>query len=796
MAKLPAANDLIGNGVTEAQFKANLKVLIENVFGKDQGEELHQTVGALKKYVDLANKDQTELLNRTIAALKQSLESNLYSKQQGEELKRYIDSLVINANSPEISNLLENLLADLSAAGAGENGWITSLVQDVSGLNQEKINKLVGTRWYNTAFEKGEKVLMQNGTRVISRINNNTVDPSIDFSNWMTEGNYVTPDMFGAIADGREENATADTQALQKAVATGRFVKLTPGKNYRLNAEITPNNGSPLVIFGAKMGTGETGATISTVSGFTGYMLKPKSGYDIRDVRIIGSGVDGCFPLGNNIESSAGLARVERFYFSNCDLGIAFGDQWEHPWGLYYKDVVGLHCRTGGIDLGGNIGGIAASSGESAWTLDNILLIGSDTAGNSGSGGIEATSVSVTTNITSTTDKILWNNDQTPYYGWCVMRSSDGLTNWHVPPNWTSDLFKQGEFTASKNAGELWNYKVIRMTKGLNIRRAKAVNIGIAQCEYFGIGTQLSEVQCATLSQSYSESRERTVPLSNFCAIRLNGSSLTLGGGHCEKSSYGISVFNNSVLTLTGRFNARNCKLGKAQMGGSTQQQMYINKLHAADGTPDKIVGTDSIYDYAIQESKYYDDGVHEHIGGGNSSGYHVFRRGVQKAKIAVEASGLSVVESDIARIGVASKTLTPSFANESVSTVIPLALATKFLTLSNIAINAGGVAKFDVFLTVRDSSVVARQVLAGTLRVQYLRAANSNVTASVTAEKTILSQQGVLNAVEFTVSTGTDFVELFVTVDSSQSGGSALIQLVPVSIIGGFARSIVITAS
>lgn len=682
----------------------------------------------------------------------------------------------------------------LSALGVQQQDKPASTIKDASGENQQDFNNYIGRGWFNTHFSKGMKILMPNGTPVISRVDNNTIDPSIDFANWMTEGNYVTPDMFGAVGNGDIANATLDTVGLQKAVATGRFVKLTPGKNYLINAEITPNDGAPLVIFGTRMGSSETGSTLTAVSGFTGYMLKPKTGYDIRDIRIVGSGLDGCFTVGGDADSSTGLARIERYYFSNCDMGINFGDKWEHPWGLYYNQIVGLSCRTGGINLGGNSGGSSASSGESAWSMDNILLIASDTAGNTGSGGIEATGVMVTPNVTSTTDKISWNNAITPYFGWCVMRSANGTTNWHVPPNWTSDNFTAGEFTASKSSGETWNYKVIRMTKGLNIRRAKSVNIGVAQCEYFGIGTQLTEVPCATIGESYSESRERTIPLSNFCSIRLNSSALTLNGGWCEKSSYGISVWANSVLSLTGTYSSRNCILGKAQMGGSTQQQMYLNKLNATNGTPDKIVGTGSIYDFAIQEWKYYDDGIHLHVDGANSSGYHVFRRGVQKARLAVEPSGLSVVEADTARINVINKTLTPSFANESVSTALALGSASKFLSLSNIQANASGLVNFDFLVTVRDGSSVARQVYAGTLRVQYVRASTGDVVSLSTAYAATLEQQGTLNSVTFTTVNNGNNVDVYANVSSSLTG-TCSIHVVPVSTVGASSRQVAIQA-
>lgn len=112
MANLPAANELIGSSVTEAQFKANLKILIENVFSKDQGNDLIQ---------DIAN------------------------------LRQYINTLVIDANSSAVASLLDDLFADLVAAGAGENGWLANLVLDNSGKSQQEVNDLIKSQVIRTS---------------------------------------------------------------------------------------------------------------------------------------------------------------------------------------------------------------------------------------------------------------------------------------------------------------------------------------------------------------------------------------------------------------------------------------------------------------------------------------------------------------------------------------------------------------------------------------------------------------------------------------------------------------------
>lgn len=116
MANLPAANDLIGN-VTEAQFKANLKLLIENVFSKQKGDALDKNVNSLSKNLNA--------------------------------LKQYIDSLVVEANEGAVANLLGDLLAELEATGAGENGWTDQLILTQSGQTQRELNAaFVGKTWF------------------------------------------------------------------------------------------------------------------------------------------------------------------------------------------------------------------------------------------------------------------------------------------------------------------------------------------------------------------------------------------------------------------------------------------------------------------------------------------------------------------------------------------------------------------------------------------------------------------------------------------------------------------------
>lgn len=145
---LPRPSDFTDNSVTESQFKYNLTQLIQYI----------------------------------------------------AELKQYIDSLVIDSNTEAVALLLDNLLAELAAAGAGANGWTSSLVvhNDIS----------------------------------LSQI--------IDDLSLKAKGiEYVTPEMFGSTG------GLTDNALIVAAVDTGLPV-LCMGDEYKLS-DLTLNKSATLV---------------------------------------------------------------------------------------------------------------------------------------------------------------------------------------------------------------------------------------------------------------------------------------------------------------------------------------------------------------------------------------------------------------------------------------------------------------------------------------------------------------------------------------------------------------------
>lgn len=118
---LPTPAELTDPNTTNSQMKLLLVKLIQNIISKDDGVKIDASLALIK--------------------------------QQMEDLKHHINSLVIEENRDAVAELLANLLDDLAAAGAGEAGWLASLVADSSGMSQQQINDLA-RKWHPISVEK------------------------------------------------------------------------------------------------------------------------------------------------------------------------------------------------------------------------------------------------------------------------------------------------------------------------------------------------------------------------------------------------------------------------------------------------------------------------------------------------------------------------------------------------------------------------------------------------------------------------------------------------------------------
>ncbi|GEM_PF-4552320 len=375
----------------------------------------------------------------------------------------------------------------------------------------------------------------------------------------------VTPEMFGAVGDGSHD----DTVAWQSALRTGGIICPRAGATYLISRSLQSKTGEALVIRGqAVRGLGKV--VLQASQAFTGYLLQPDGAYDVRDICLVGNGRDGCYLFGSDKPGSATFAILDTVDLRSADILINFGAQWEHPLLLSYHRIYGQHFRTAGIVLGGLDGD--ARSGESAWSFDTVAITNAGQDGIPPSGGVTIDRSS------AINDAVRWSSNDTPLFGWLVMRSQDGRTGWHVPPNWTPEARHGREFQASKVPAERWSYAVVRQTVGMSLRRAKAVSGGVVQTEYCGVGLLLTGIIGFSLQAIYYENRDRFPnPAPALAAIVASKSFGTINTGWVEKASYGIIVRDRSSVEV-GTLLGHDLGLTLSAYSDGDEKSLYIRR--------------------------------------------------------------------------------------------------------------------------------------------------------------------------------------------------------------------------
>lgn len=353
----------------------------------------------------------------------------------------------------------------------------------------------------------------------------------------------VTPEQFGALGDGRHD----DTAAWIAAAAVGAVITPRDGATYLLSRSISPPAGKPLLIIGRTC-KAPAAATLVASPGFRGYLLQPSGNYEIKGIRMVGNGQFGCHLIGSDQASGSGGAVLENLDLRSADCFVNFGPAWEHPLGLVCRNIYGQHFLTGGLIFGGTSGG--ARSGESAWTFDHVIMTNN---GTELVGATAAQSVQVAANRSATLDILTWRDSgPSPLFGWLALRSADGKTNWHTPPNWMDGLYRKTIFAAHKAPGETWTYAVVRQTVGVSLHRGKAVACGVIQAEYCGIGLLLTSIWGFSIQALYFEIRDhapKTFP--NCAALMISGGSYgSLSTGWFERASYGIVCDEKSQIKV------------------------------------------------------------------------------------------------------------------------------------------------------------------------------------------------------------------------------------------------------
>lgn len=346
-----------------------------------------------------------------------------------------------------------------------------------------------------------------------------------------------TPEYFGAKGNGIAD----DTAAWQRAIRAVPVVLARPGSVYRLSESLEPESGAPLQIRG--LASGRSAPVLKASPSFRGFLLRPTSSYDLRDLRIEGNGFDGCHLIGNDRAGSSGFSTLDSLDLRQADTFVNFGSQWEHPLGLSYSRVYGQTFRNAGIVIGGSSSNYV--SGESLWSLNNVVLT------NARSTSLSADEVSIIRGIPGG-DRLSWKPDNAATYGWIVLRSANGKSDWHVPPNWPVKGNVSKSFVSLTKPGDYWHYAVVRKTIGMSLNRGKAVSLGTVQAEYCGVGLILSNIAALSLQTFYSESRSpNKIPIPNVLGILATGYTYgVINSAWLEGLSYGMFIEKSCKLVL------------------------------------------------------------------------------------------------------------------------------------------------------------------------------------------------------------------------------------------------------
>jgi hypothetical protein len=263
----------------------------------------------------------------------------------------------------------------------------------------------------------------------------------------------------------------------------------------------------------------------------TGPMLQPSGNYHFQGFQIsggFGSPV-GKTGIGNNgTEGASGMAVARDLRFDQLDYGIDFNGGWEHPIGLDYQNIYVQAFRIAGINIGSTD---AASSGESNFEFDNInvnQLFGTP--------AVSTTTVTVDTPSTSF-DRVTW-TAPIPRYGFLLIRSANGTSDWRIVPNQRLPITTGTSFDAAKAPGETWVYRLQAHTVGVAVFRAKSVNFGALQVEYSAVGLLLQDVTNSSIGTLYAESRSASTTRCGLAQIMLVRSHAHAQSAWCENITY------------------------------------------------------------------------------------------------------------------------------------------------------------------------------------------------------------------------------------------------------------------
>jgi hypothetical protein len=500
-------------------------------------------------------------------------------------------------------------------------------------------------------------------------------------------------------------------------------------------------------------------------------------GYDIQDLTIIGSGLDGCYGIGNLPGSTGGgMLRLKRLKLYRHDIAIHFDQNYENNVGLDYDNIYIQVFNTCGMNLGSTTGN---SGGQSDYCFNNIVTT------NAGANGIAYIS-SVTPNSPDAThDTITWSG-VVPLFGFVVMRSANGTSGWEVPPNWYLPNYQSPlRFAAAKTFGERWYYAVVRNTIGINLFKGNHVSMCGIQTEETGIGVFASHINSINIQNHYSERRDTVPPRSAFCSVLFDVcTGASLYGAYSDGYGYVVGVMGNTTAVVENIW-AAGTKWSVIGTYGATLQVPFYRNISLGGSSCPYCVSMDGSANFTSSGEEVSAGKIRKLLNHVTRSEFALQYRGKDESVWYYDAiDGAVLAPINKLQVVPNSKTVLGLLTNTTQFTGLMNNTPSEFLTLTLPSVNMnGGVIIGYSIGTVDTESIM--QNITGQLFIAIAGAGGGTVRVTLNKVDAIARQNGAVLDVVFSTSVNGSVVTISACVNNSGGASSTIAIVVIADLIG-----------